>query len=473
MPEGDTIHRTAAALRMALLGKPMTAFEAPRLTGAAPAVGSVVERVESWGKHLEIGFDDGVVLHTHMRMSGSWHLYHPGQRWRKSARAARVVIEVPGWQAVCFSAPVVETYRNKELTRHPLAGSLGPDLCQAEADLGACVERMSTYVAPETTLAEVLLDQRIACGVGNVYKSEVLWAVGVHPLSQVGAVDPETRRALIDTAARLLRANLGGPERMTVPGGLAVYGRTGKPCQRCGAPIEIARHGEQARVTYWCPGCQTLARLPGEAAAEPDDEAEPSPRPYEIPRPWRAQSDARSVPRARLSLDWDEDEDSWEPLANEGWGGEDEQVGHDEWGDGERVVASEWGADEEWEAEWDEEDEAWATDPYADPWAGPPEAEDEAETGSPTAARERLDEESEDGLGDGLDDEIHDISDDELQDGPDDGPVAARAEAVECELGAEPRAARAEGREHRPQDEPVAEVPEARRARVTPIDPLL
>src|SRR5829696_813377 len=124
VPEGDTIHRTAAGLRMALLGKAMTAFEAPRLSGVAPAIGSVVERVESWGKHLEIGFDDGVVLHTHMRMSGSWHLYHPGQRWRKSARAARVVIEVPGWQAVCFSAPVVETYRHKELTRHPVAGSL-------------------------------------------------------------------------------------------------------------------------------------------------------------------------------------------------------------------------------------------------------------------------------------------------------------------------------------------------------------
>lgn len=339
MPEGDTIHRTAAALRTALLGKPMTAFEAPRLTGAAPAVGSVVERVESRGKHLEIGFDDGVVLHTHMRMSGSWHLYHPGQRWRKSARAARVVIEVPGWQAVCFSAPVVETYRHKELSRHPLAGSLGPDLCKPEADLAVCVERMDSYAEPQNTLAEVMLDQRIACGVGNVYKSEVLWAVGINPRSQLGAISPEVRRTLIDTAARLLRANLGGPERITNGGSLAVYGRTGKPCPRCAAPIEVARYGEQARVTYWCPGCQVVALLPSaEPAPQPLADAEPEGRPYEIPRPWREQSGEVPVPRARLALDWDEDEDSWEPVADR--------------------------------------NDPYAADPWADPWA----ADDDLET---------------------------------------------------------------------------------------------
>jgi endonuclease-8 len=268
VPEGDTIHRTAAALRAALIGKPTMAFEAPRLISIAPAPGSVIERVESRGKHLEIGWDDGCVLHTHMRMSGSWHLYRAGEHWRKSSKQMRVVIEVPGWQAVCFSAPVVETYRAGEFSRHPGLGSLGPDLCKEDANIDDCVVRMSMYCDRDTTVAEALLDQRIACGVGNVYKSEVLWACELNPFTAVGALDVEQRTRLIETAARMLRANLDRPTRVTAEGtpeGLAVYGRFGKPCARCATPIEVRKHGEQARVTYWCPECQLFLPLP-----EPD-----------------------------------------------------------------------------------------------------------------------------------------------------------------------------------------------------------
>jgi endonuclease VIII len=241
------------------------AFESPRLSGILPTIGSVVERVESWGKHLEIGWDDGVVLHTHMRMSGSWHLYREGERWRKSTKQMRVVIEVPGWQAVCFSAPVVETYRARDHHRHPGYGSLGPDLCRTEADLGECVRRMGMYCEPQTTVAEALLDQRVACGVGNVYKSEVLWACELNPFTPVGALDDGQRGRLIEMAAHLLRSNLDAPARVTVrgtPDGLAVYGRFGKPCPRCATPIEVRKHGEQARVTYWCPSCQLFLPLP-------------------------------------------------------------------------------------------------------------------------------------------------------------------------------------------------------------------
>ena len=101
MPEGDTIHRTAAALRTALVGKRMTRFDAPRLIGPGPQAGRIVERVESHGKHLEIVFDDGLILHTHMRMSGSWHLYHAGDSWRRPYNQMRASIEVDGWVAVC------------------------------------------------------------------------------------------------------------------------------------------------------------------------------------------------------------------------------------------------------------------------------------------------------------------------------------------------------------------------------------
>lgn len=274
MPEGDTIHRTAAALRAALLGKPMTAFEAPRLTGLVPSIGAVIERVDSKGKHLEIGWDDGVVLHTHMRMTGSWHLYRPGEKWRKGHAAMRVVIEVQGFQAVCFSAPVVETYRARTFTRHPGRGGLGPDLCLPDADLDRCVERMGRFCERETTVADALLDQRVACGVGNVYKSEILWACELHPFTPMGALDDGQRRRLVEKAAELLQANLDGPSRITVPGtpdGLAVYGRFGKPCLRCGLPIEVRKHGEQARVTYWCPGCQVLLGLDADEPAPPPD----------------------------------------------------------------------------------------------------------------------------------------------------------------------------------------------------------
>lgn len=256
VPEGDTIHRTAARLRPALIGRRLEKFQAPRLVGLRPRIGSTIESVEATGKHLEIGFDDGIILHTHMRMAGSWHLYRPGETWRRRLQSARVVVQVEGWMAVCFNAPLVEVYRAEDRRRHPGLGSLGPDLCRPSADLDACVDRMPQYADDHQEIADVLLDQRICCGVGNVYKSEVLWACRLDPRTQLRALAPRGRRVLVETAADLLQANLGGGERTTVTGGVAVYGRAGKPCLRCHTPIEVIRQGIHARVTYWCPGCQ-------------------------------------------------------------------------------------------------------------------------------------------------------------------------------------------------------------------------
>lgn len=265
MPEGDSIYRTATALRAALLGKPLLSFEAPRHVGLLPSPNAVVERVDSHGKHLEIGFDDAVILHTHMRMTGSWHLYRTGEQWRKATSQARVMLRVAGWQAICFNAPVVEIYRAREATRHPGLGSLGPDLCRAGVDIVECVTRIERYCAGDLTVAEVLLDQRIACGVGNVFKSEVLWACQLHPLSPIESLSIDQRFRLLETVASMLQANLDRVDRVTapeVPGGTAVYGRTGKPCFRCGSTIEVRKHGQQARVTYFCPGCQVQLGVP-------------------------------------------------------------------------------------------------------------------------------------------------------------------------------------------------------------------
>jgi endonuclease VIII len=255
VPEGDTIHRTAARLRPALVGRALTRFEAARVPRPHPRPGSTIESVRAQGKHLMVAFSDGRVLQTHLGMTGSWHLYATGQRWRKPRHLARVVLVVDGWEAVCFSAPTVR------LGARVANEHLGPDLCLPEADLDECVRRMGVLIEAHTEIADVLLDQRVCCGVGNVYKSEVCHVLGLHPLTPIGRVDDVTRRRVVATAARLMRANLGPGPRTTVggaPGSLAVYGRARRPCRRCGTPVVVKRTGRHNRSTYWCPHCQPM-----------------------------------------------------------------------------------------------------------------------------------------------------------------------------------------------------------------------
>lgn len=263
MPEGDTLHRIAARLRPVLVDAELRRFEAPRLVGPRPRTGPPVRSVDAVGKHLMVEFGDGVVLQTHLRMTGSWHLYATGERWRKPAHLMRARIGVDGWDAVCFSAPVVRTHLGTEAA-HGAVAHLGPDLCTVDPDdpadlervVATAVERLAVVADADTTIADALLDQRIAAGIGNVYKSDVLWLQRVDPFAPVSTIDVATRRRLYETAARLLRQNLTTPRRTTVPGGLAVYGRTRRPCRRCGTPIRSRRQGAGARTTYWCPRCQ-------------------------------------------------------------------------------------------------------------------------------------------------------------------------------------------------------------------------
>ncbi len=271
MPEGDTIHRAARRLRPALEGETLRRFEAPRLLGDRPRAGTVIERVEARGKHLLVHFADGLTLQTHMRMTGSWHLYRRAERWQKPAYLMRALIEVDGWVAVCFAAPVVRTFRPGQPggalgTSVDPTGHLGPDLCLPNADIGECVRRIATCIDHDEEIGAALLDQRVACGVGNVYKSEVLFACGIDPFTPVAGLDDTSRRRVIETASRLLRANLGSGPRTTVAGGVAVYGRQHQPCRRCGTPIRMRRQGEQARSTYWCPTCQPPSPRPGTPA---------------------------------------------------------------------------------------------------------------------------------------------------------------------------------------------------------------
>ena len=255
MPEGDTIHRTANRLRPALQGQELLRFDAPRLTGDRPKPGDIIGAVEAVGKNLLIRFPKHLVLHTHMKMTGSWHLYRTHESWQQPAHLARAIVEVSDWIAVCFSAPTVRTWRDIAGQPNPLS-HLGPDLCLPAVDLDQVTRRVAMLTEPDTVIADVLLDQRVAAGIGNVYKSEALWACKVSPFMTVDQVDEATRRELFRVAGRQLRSNLMRAKRATVPGGLGVYGRQRQPCRRCRTMIQIRNHGDQARSTYWCPTCQ-------------------------------------------------------------------------------------------------------------------------------------------------------------------------------------------------------------------------
>ena len=269
MPEGDTIHRTAATLRQALAGQTLTAIEStvPAVAGRlqlTPLVGGRVDAIEARGKHLLIHLappagGEPLVLHTHMRMTGSWHLYRPGEPWRKPARRARVVLQTEAFVAVCFNAPVVALLEAAQLRRHPELARLGPDAAAEGFDLDAAVARLRSR--PEREIAVALLDQSALAGVGNVYKSEVLFLAGISPFRPVRTLSDGELRALVERCHRLLRLNCAQPIRRThfalnERERLWVYGRQGKPCRRCGTPIRRRLQGEEARSTYYCPRCQ-------------------------------------------------------------------------------------------------------------------------------------------------------------------------------------------------------------------------
>jgi endonuclease VIII len=255
MPEGDTIHRAASRLRAVLEHQSLVAVSVPRWSGALPARGETIDAVRAIGKHLVVDFSGGLSLRVHLRMTGRWRVYARANWSEGAARGARVVVEVPEHVVACFAAPDVAITRRDRVA----IGHLGPDLCDPEVDLDAVVARIPSRVDPTTTIGEALLDQRIACGIGNVYKSEALFADRLDPTTLVVDLEPERRRSVFARAHRQLRENLarGGPRR-TVPGGLAVYGRAGRPCRACGNAIKrIVQGTEQPRSTYSCPACQT------------------------------------------------------------------------------------------------------------------------------------------------------------------------------------------------------------------------
>jgi endonuclease-8 len=266
VPEGDTIFRAATQLRGALVGKRLVELEVRRDPRGrrGPEPGTAITAVEAAGKHLLVHFADGHVLHTHMEMTGAWHVYRSTERWRRPGHTARVVVRVDdGTTAVCFAAPIVELRREHDGRDRPTRASrmlerLGPDLCDSGADLEAVLARLAS-LDPDTELAAALLDQRVAAGIGNVFKSEVCWAERIFPFATIAELDVPTRRRIYETAHLQLTSNLTTGHRTTYGRGLAVYRRAGRRCPRCGERI-MNRRDRAARSTYWCPRCQPDAK---------------------------------------------------------------------------------------------------------------------------------------------------------------------------------------------------------------------
>lgn len=274
MPEGDTILRSAQTLHLALAGRTVTGFRTvlahlARVDDDAPLSGRTVEGVTARGKHILMAFSGDLVLRTHMRMHGAWHLYRPGERWQRPGRDMRIVIATGAFEAVAFRVPVAEFRTAAALARDEAIQSLGPDLLDPGADLDDAVSRLMAL--GDVPLGDALLNQRAVAGIGNVFKSETCFEAGLSPLAPIATLDPAAVKRVLEIARRQLRANvpdarasalaMGRGHRRTTglahPGrALWVYGRAGAPCRRCGSPIALVKQGTDARLTYFCPSCQ-------------------------------------------------------------------------------------------------------------------------------------------------------------------------------------------------------------------------
>ena len=271
MPEGDTVWLAARRMHEAFAGQVLTLsdFRVPSLA-TVDLSGQKVVAVVPRGKHMLTRLSGGMALHTHFRMDGTWHLYRPGDRWTGGpAWQVRVVLETASWQAVGYRLPVVELVSDEAAA----VGHLGPDVLAEDWDLDEALRRLRADPAREVGMA--LLDQRLLAGLGNLYRTEVLFVRGLTPWVTVS--DVPDLPALVEKGRRLMLANRGRWEQTTT-GSLRrgedhwVFERAGRPCRRCGTRILSAEQGAApyARLSYWCPRCQLGPAPPASAPPRRD-----------------------------------------------------------------------------------------------------------------------------------------------------------------------------------------------------------
>ena len=257
MPEGDVVWQTARRLHQALAGRPLTRsdFRVPRLA-TVDLTGDVVTETASRGKHLLTRTRNGLTVHTHLRMDGSWRVRPAAERIREDHRI-RLVLGNEDWQAIGYQLGVVELIRTTDESQ--VTGHLGPDLLGSDWNSDEAVRRLSAE--PARPIGEALLDQKNLAGLGTWFCAEMLFLRGIDPWHPVGSV--EDLDALADLGHRLLDANKTRPGHTSTgdlrPGRESwVYGRAGRPCRRCGTVIRRGEQGPpgQERLRFWCPNCQ-------------------------------------------------------------------------------------------------------------------------------------------------------------------------------------------------------------------------
>jgi endonuclease-8 len=228
-------------------------------------IGRTVTDVQPRGKHLLMPLVENptsgraaLIIHSHLGMTGSWHIYRPGEPWRKPTQYAALILSIKRLEVICFSPRLLELLTVDQLCRHPHLTRLGPDMLDREFDTEAAIQRFRAR--NHLPLGEAVLNQTIVCGIGNEYKSDLLFLMGFDPLAPVTRFSDEELARLLEKARSLMLRNLNGHPRRTRfgcdAGRLWVYGQAGKPCPKCGALIKLRRQGDAGRTTFWCPDCQ-------------------------------------------------------------------------------------------------------------------------------------------------------------------------------------------------------------------------
>ena len=254
MAEGDTIMRLARRFDEALVGSEVSVrTPGRRRPDGRPAnqlEGRTLTGAESRGKHLLLRFDEELVLHSHLGMKGAWHLYRPGERWRKPAVAAWVALAGERAEAVNFGGTSMRIVREGELRRDPRLLRLGPDILAADLTPQAAAASLRRAEAG-IQLGDAMLDQTLLAGIGNIFKSEGCWRARVDPWRRLDDLSEDELESAVGAARELMLAAVETgrqPKR--------VYRRSRMPCPRCRTPIRSRGQGDSARVTYWCPRCQ-------------------------------------------------------------------------------------------------------------------------------------------------------------------------------------------------------------------------
>jgi len=256
MPEGDTIHYAARRIRTALVGHHIRSLETPhprhrfdrwpeRLAGRS------VEAVDAHGKHLFVRFTGDLTLHSHLRMTGKWGVYAPGQRWRRSPRRAWLVIRTDEHEVVQFDGPVLELMTDSRTRFDQRLAALGPDVLADELDERAFLRRLRED-DPTRGIGDALLDQRTVAGIGNLWKAEACFATGLDPWRRTAEVPDAEALAAVRAARDAMRQSVERGLRVKP----AVYDRAGLPCPRCDTRVRARGQGEDNRTTFWCPRCQ-------------------------------------------------------------------------------------------------------------------------------------------------------------------------------------------------------------------------